>query len=309
MEHEDNKDILNDWLKGKINDEEAKLLLGEDDYKQYKNILSEVDQWTVPKWDGDALFERIQTANASRKKTPEPKVVPIGYQRWIYGLVASVLLLVGFSMWWMKGNLQGTRYETAIGETKKISLPDGSVVTLSGNSSILLNEDNFAEKRVLNLEGKAFFEVTSGEGFEVIFPSGHVKVLGTKFTVTSGKDAFDVRCFEGKVSTTNKLGKERILTQGMGANYTANAGFTDFVFEENHPVWMDGFTQFRDTPLPLVLQTLQSEFGYTFQTENISLEKTFTGRIPHSKPELALKLVFESLGIGYEVDGKVVVLR
>ena len=95
---------------------------------------------------------------------------------------------------------------------------DGTVMTLSPGSvaKVQLRVD----PRHVELDGDAYFEVTRDEShpFTVAAGEGAVKVLGTRFLVSSGLDGTSVDVTEGKVLFSAAGSEEGvILTKGMSA--------------------------------------------------------------------------------------------
>ncbi|MEM9262402.1 MAG: FecR domain-containing protein [Pseudomonadota bacterium] len=92
------------------------------------------------------------------------------------------------------------QYETAIGETREFSLPDGTVVTLGAASAV---ETAFAgDARTATLTaGAAVFDVASDAQRPFTVEAGDLraKVLGTVFDVTRSGDLVRVGVAEGRV--------------------------------------------------------------------------------------------------------------
>ncbi len=97
-------------------------------------------------------------------------------------------------------------YATQIGESKTITLSDGSQVTLGANSAIeAWSNDN--ERHVVLNSGQAFFEVTTDpeRPFWVAAEDTRVKVVGTKFDVRNSLDRVRVAVSEGVVNVTSVM--------------------------------------------------------------------------------------------------------
>lgn len=79
------------------------------------------------------------------------------------------------------------RYSTAIGETRRIPMTDGSEVTLAGGSRLVLDGDFSPTWRQVILTGEATFDVApirnGGAPFVVNTQSAVITVIGTVFTV------------------------------------------------------------------------------------------------------------------------------
>lgn len=92
-------------------------------------------------------------------------------------------------------------YKTALGDQEKITLADGSVVTLNTASRIEARmNDN--ERTIRLLEGEAFFEVAHDPSrpFSVYAGDGVTVAVGTAFSVRLEKNSVEVVVTEGKVS-------------------------------------------------------------------------------------------------------------
>src|SRR5690606_15777064 len=104
---------------------------------------------------------------------------------------------------------------TGYGETRKINLPDGSLVVLNANSE-LKYESNWqqAPMREVWLQGEAFFEVvktTEEKQFIVHTGSLDVEVLGTQFNVHNRHQKVQVVLSSGKVKLQPLERQESLL--------------------------------------------------------------------------------------------------
>lgn len=128
----------------------------------------------VPDYE-EAIFTRIKHKIDAGIKEVEYKPIqtqtsslrnPIhARQFWMYRIAASVLILA--TLGWLVyqfGMDHQIHEQTAFSEIKSIELPDGSTVSLNGNSSLKYDQ-NWAdgETRMVYLEGEAFFEVVMNQ--------------------------------------------------------------------------------------------------------------------------------------------------
>jgi transmembrane sensor len=92
-------------------------------------------------------------------------------------------------------------YTTRVGDQQKITLEDGSVVTLN-TASRVETRMNAQERTVRLLEGEAYFEVAHDPSrpFRVYAGDGMTVAVGTAFSVRLKKDAVEVVVSEGKVA-------------------------------------------------------------------------------------------------------------
>src|SRR5699024_1783375 len=143
--------------------------------------------------------------------------------RWYAARVASILLLVAMLsslLYWggitaMKKEPQQpavTTYITNAGQQNIFTLSDGSVIRLNEKSKLTVPIKLKAGKRIVSLEGEAYFEVAEDptHPFVVQSKGSTVEVLGTKFNVKvdSLADNVQVAVVEGKVSLKKEGAEE-----------------------------------------------------------------------------------------------------
>jgi transmembrane sensor len=124
----------------------------------------------------------------------------------IYRVAAAVtlLLLTGGSIWtYLQTSMNA--YATQYGETARIKLPDGSLVTLNANSKLTYGNWKDEEDREVWLHGEAFFEVQKKKRpggkvkFTVHTNDLNVEVVGTRFNVSDRGARTQVVLEEGKI--------------------------------------------------------------------------------------------------------------
>ncbi|WP_353485213.1 FecR domain-containing protein [Haliscomenobacter sp.] len=166
----------------------------------------------------DNAFEPDVEANWQKFKakiqTDHPESVDAPIRRlstyWRYAAAAIVLLL---GLWFVfQPNVTGleeTTVATNNQQTKKITLPDRSLVWLSKNSSIIFDKKLKKNHiRTVRLQGEAFFEVNADavQPFQVETPHGLIEALGTSFNVRalSGEGQTEVQVVRGLVTLRKK---------------------------------------------------------------------------------------------------------
>ena len=113
-------------------------------------------------------------------------------RRWafVFGIAASIALVVSIGAVFFRDNLLNNLYQTAYGEIKTFTLSDGSRVTLNANSVLKVPRFGFGTgPREVFLTGEAEFSVqhlSTDQRFIVRTPDQlEVEVLGTEFVVYS----------------------------------------------------------------------------------------------------------------------------
>lgn len=111
-------------------------------------------------------------------------------------------------------------YRTAVGETRAVTLPDGSVVTLDSDSAIDVGDGlgKVGDRTVTLLAGRAYFEVAhDGAPFAAIAEDVTVQVHGTAFDLGLAESGITVALERGAVSLAGPDGANANLRPGEQA--------------------------------------------------------------------------------------------
>ena len=191
----------------------------------------------------------------------------------IYGssLAAVLMLAIGCVLYLrshVKDQLPQISYiqrYTSNGETKRIVLPDGSIVILNSCSSISYPAKFMGNKRMVKLHGEGFFKVLHKEANPFIVQASNLKVcvLGTQFDVKSYvKDrivSVGVNSGRVKVYTTGAVvfldKHERIICNKSSGELEKQHGIPDVA------LWLQGSLQFDDTPIQEVACELERVYN------------------------------------------------
>ncbi len=173
--------------------------------------------------------------------------------------VAAVVLAFLAVGWRHYSAVEQTSYRTAIGDLQDIALADGSVITLSSDSRILVTLSR--DERHIDLQqGEAFFKVAKDASRPFVVSAGGRRAIavGTRYDVR--RDAGDLRVVvtQGvvKLESDDGPGGQKQPTTLLPAGSTAVA--TDAgVAVSSGPLrhaeellsWRSGFISFHDTPL------------------------------------------------------------
>jgi transmembrane sensor len=147
-------------------------------------------------------------------------------------------------------------YTTAVGEQKRISLPDGSTAVLDGKSALVM--DYTEDARHLSLTaGAAVFEVEGGDGrpFIVSAAEGRSKLTSGTFSVGHASNDVSVECLQGIVEV--ECLTSVTLVKGEGVVYSAvGLGQKAIAAVETAAAWRKGLLVFNDRPLGDVVADL-----------------------------------------------------
>lgn len=229
--------------------------------------------------DTDRAWERFASGRGIRRASLVRR----------YGVWAAAvfLLLVGIGIGFLleRGRPDWVAVATRPGETKAVFLPDSSEITLAGGSEIRYDRKKYGkERRVVEMKGKAFFQVKRVETrpFSVYTSQTVVTVLGTSFQVAENGPLTEVYVETGKVRFAPAEGKkEVILTPGMSAGYSAENREIAVSVEaqDNTLAWKTGRLQFTNTPLEKVIEELneyyQAQIRNKVPASGLKLTATF----------------------------------
>ncbi|MEH3047239.1 FecR family protein [Sphingomonas adhaesiva] len=150
------------------------------------------------------------------------------------------------------------RYATAVGEQRRIRLPDGSVMTLDAASAVAVPAQR-EERRVELLAGRAAFAVAKDRAHPFVVATGDnsVTAVGTHFTVERGVDgAMTVALTEGVVRVATPRGTRTLAAGQVLATTPRSLAVADHRADDAAG-WQDGRLTFAATPLADVATALQ----------------------------------------------------
>lgn len=267
----------------------------------------------VPKLDAtkkDRIFDNILNQTSKAGLTDKNRVIPMKSSKRFYwiGRVAAAVLFLVVAGWFVFQELNPSELiaQTGFDEQKEVMLPDGSRVTLNGNSTLQYFADwSAGETRVVKLQGEAYFEVDNKEvtntKFQVLTKDLTVEVLGTVFNVNTRQEATKVFLEEGKVKLNliDKKSSKLTLEPGEFVSYSAKRKSLERpqkVVNELQVSWKDGYLTFEDTSLKEILEKLTATSNLEFEIETAELaEKKFRLTIPNNNIPEAMKLLGNTL--------------
>lgn len=202
-----------------------------------------------------------------------------------FGTLAAVALLAAGG-WYHWNQTPGYTLQagTAPGETRDITLPDGSRISLNRGSQLQVRY--YPRRREVVLDhGEAFFQVAAGADrpFTVDAGASRVKVVGTAFNVRVGPPRLVVKVLEGKVQLMPDRhradGAMLLLGAGSGLALDAATGRRSALVAEPDTVgdWRTGQLRFSGTPLSEVAQELSR-----YLDAPVALEDPALGQLPVS---------------------------
>jgi len=149
-----------------------------------------------------------------------------------------------------------------------LTLDDGTVVHLNGNSRLFFPEHFKGAERNVILDGEAYFMVAKDKSrpFVVHTSHGDIREYGTEFNVMarSGKST-EVVLVEGSIGVTPIGGTERMMQPNMMCRISGNEAKMEIVDTEPYKAWNIGKFVFHDWQLERIMNVLARWYGVTIE--------------------------------------------
>lgn len=205
--------------------------------------------------------------------------------------------------------------ETPKGGQYQLRLTDGTRVWLNASSSLKFPVKFVGNKRVVELEGEAYFDVAHQANQPFIVQTTHeqVHVLGTQFNVSAYPD-------EPAVTTTLIAGSVKVQAMHSGETALLNPGEQSLLNKgiftvkevdiEQAMAWKNGYFRFYDEQIESIMRKL----ARWYNIEEVSYigkpsEELFTGKVSRFKNiSQVLHMLEKTGGAHFKIEGRRVVV-
>lgn len=237
-------------------------------------------------------------------------------RHWALRVAASFLILATVALAFYSFNNESNENEIPLitksnpnGFKSTFQFPDGTIVKLNAGSTLKYPEQFNDTKRLVSLEGEAFFDVVRDESRPFIVQSKDISttVLGTSFNINASDDLVTVAVATGRVQVEGG-GKKVLLTPGEMASYRDNQLSQSTVNLEKRLAWKDNILIFENASLSYVVAELEKWYGIAIKNDVENKECLFTGRFENENLINVLEALKFSIGINYEKENKKVEL-
>lgn len=210
---------------------------------------------------------------------------------------------------------------TQRGERANVQLSDGTKVYLNADSKLFKPENFSTYRRVVELTGQAFFEVTPDPARPFVVKSNglEIEVLGTSFDINSYEEnsEFMVSVREGRVELRReKTGTEKLtLNAGEVGTYSKpTQKLTSKTVEDFglYSGWMNGRLVFNNQSLRDVMKRIERWYDITvhWEIENSeSYNKRFTADLKTKSIRDLMDVISATTGISYEIENDIITLK
>lgn len=272
-------------------------------WKAAGNLKVAVDPATDQSW------ERFESRRAKTFRLPSV----------LLRIAALLVIAAGIGYYFVGSqNSSETSFATAR-ESKSISLPDGTKVTLNADSRLAYEGDFSGATRNVSLEGEAFFDVVKNPDrpFVITVSDATIEVLGTSFNVnaySSSKD-ISVSVSTGRVAFRKRNAEDEVILEkgmyGLLDRGTNTLKSYDLI-PGNPDYWRTGILSYSDLPLREVVADLSRNFNVTVAIEENKIGGCrFTSTFEQPKLDeileiltLTMNLTLEKTADGYRLTGE-----
>lgn len=189
-------------------------------------------------------------------------------------------------------------YRTAKGETKQISLPDGSLVKLNTATALDTRFDQEARLLILR-EGEIEIKTASADPqqfgpFMVQTRDGRLTPLGTHFTVRQCDEFTRLAVIEGRVQATLRLAKEslnHVINKGQQAQLSSYALFSNQPLAGETIAWLNQMLAVHEMPLQeFILEVARYRHGLLRVSDSVAQLK-ISGAFPTTDTDVILNML------------------
>lgn len=269
----------------------------------------------------EILKSILQVSRASFDKPKKKR--PVRYFR----LAASIVLAIGIGFLFyysgfnnatpVTGNqieIQTIQKQNPKGRKSEIILSDGTRVMLNSNSTLTYRSD-FTEKRHIELDGEAYFEVAKDSANPFIVKSGNIQTtaLGTAFNVRTFNESVDVLLTEGlvEVSVIDREDQVIKLEPMQKAAYSKRKGLEAPSYQKDMTdmLWTKGIIYFKETPISEVLRTLENWYDVQIDVSGGYEEVKYSGEFDNEYLSNVLQSMSQALDMKFELTGENVKIK
>ena len=290
----DKEDLIKKWLNDELTPVEKQTFEQGEDFALHQTIIDSAKQFKASNFSKPGTFKDLQ----SRHQSGKSKTVQLDWFKPLLKIASVVVITLGIYFTFFNNNT--TVVQTLVSQQTTIDLPDHSKVTLNADSEIKYSKADWSNKRLLNLDGEAYFKVAKGKTFDVVTSQGVVTVVGTEFNVKQRNDYFEVQCFEGIVKVTSGDISKTLLA---GDTYRLlNNTFSQDKITGLSPQWTQNISTFKAIPFKAVIAEMERQYDIKIIVKQLDSERLFTGGFMHNDIEKALFSITQPMDLGYKTN-------
>lgn len=229
-------------------------------------------------------------------------------------IASSVYLTYRFAI---PAPLEYTQLSVAYGECQKVTLSDGSVVTVNAGSTLIYPDNFTADTRTVFLTGEANFSVAKNPDKPFIVKTKYlnVRALGTKFNVQSypNADYTKATLVEGSVKVNMEMDKNKSYTLKPNNQLTYSHKNNEIAIADVDAAklasWEDGYLIFQDVTFDEIAQTLERKYNIVinYDGRRLSQQSYYVKFNPNESIEEVMNILCLLINkSSYKMDGSTV---
>lgn len=224
------------------------------------------------------------------------------------GLVTACLVVtlwVG-NQWLSGGDFREQTFVTEVGETRTVTLADGSQVQLNTNTELRVAYSR-EERRTRLLRGEAYFDVArqTARPFTVAAGEANIRVLGTEFNVERNPGSTRVSVTGGVVAVSEADSTpglqpdsvKLVKNQKVSVSNSSGLGEVGRTSAEEALDWTRGVLVFEQTPLAEALEELNRYLKVPAVADPSVRDRMLSGTFELSDPDNTLKAIATALNL------------
>ncbi|MEM6736639.1 MAG: FecR domain-containing protein [Bacteroidota bacterium] len=233
----------------------------------------------------------------------------------IWAVAASVALLISVGLVFKLFRAEQEVYTAGLGEINRITLSDGTNVTLNSGSELIVLANFESDVREVTFSGEAYFKVAKDatRPFIITTATSRTEVLGTEFNLKSyPQEAVTLTLTEGKVAFSGKghlsdqyatvLPNEQVVLDNRLRKYRVDAS--------KHSAWMHNEWYFNNEPLIEIIKRLERSFDVRISVNRKELlQSTFKGNYRNPILDLLLEDMGFVMNFNYSLQVKKITIQ
>lgn len=246
--------------------------------------------------------DQVKAWNKIKKHQAPAKEIRLYTQVKKLAAVAAIFILVfgGFQFYKTQFATHESKVLFAEFNKEKVTLEDGSVVSLNKGASIHYPDKFDSDQRVISLSGEAFFEIEKDVNRPFIINTTHcdVTVLGTSFNISTQQKQTEVTVATGRVKVQSKSTKEMaFLVANQQTTVTKDTLVKQMVENKNYRSWDTGYFEFEQTPLENVIAELNAYYDDKITLNNTDSDCLFSSKMEQQNIDEIVKIIQLSCGL------------
>lgn len=233
----------------------------------------------------DAAWEKISSRieNSENKATTNTKQQFNPFIKTLLKVAAVFIPIIAIISFYLLSNKELKQLEIVTNNNViQKQLSDGSIIKINAHSKLTYPEEFNSKLREVNLDGEAFFEISSNKEkpFIIHYRDANIKVVGTSFNVKTSKDKVVVSVKTGKVLlycvslNSNDTNLVTLIAGNKGIlDLTTKNAYKEELSNENDIFWLTKTLVFNKTELSEVIEILQNNYNVNIVIKNSELNK------------------------------------